>query len=146
MSVQITIPFYLQVKPFCSPLAHACFQEVASEKFPCNVSCIGLYADVQYLNYTTDCDQQTLLEDDYNKQLCSIQEEYHKYKNSFARNLVLMLEEELSDRDLLELTQDKTTHDNMYLKKYQQLQFFEIYFDTATYDEIERDVKVTWSG
>ena len=32
--------------------------------------------------------------------------------------------------------------DNMYLKKYPSLQFFEIYFDTDTYDSIERDVKV----
>ena len=133
--------FYLQVQPFCSPLAHACFQEVASEKFPCNVSCIGLYADVQYLNYNPDCDQPTPLKDDYERQLCSIQEEYHKYKNSFARNIVLMYEEDTWD--MLELT--LINRDNMYLKKYPPLQFFEIYFDTATYDQIERDVKVTWS-
>ena len=44
--------------------------------------------------------------------------------------------------DMLELT--LINEDNMYLKKYPPLQFFEIYFDTATYDRIERDVKVNF--
>ena len=107
--------------------------------FSCNVSCIGLYADVRYLEYKQDCDQPQL-KDDYERQLCSIQEEYHKYKNSFAKNLVFMYEEDMSDRDMLELT--LVNQDNMYFKKYPSLQFFEIYFDTATYDQIDRDVKV----
>ena len=134
----------MQVQQSCSPLAYSCIQEVASESFPCNVSCVGLYADVQYLSYNPDCDQpSSALKDDYERHLCSIQEEYHKYKNSFARNIVLGFEEELSDRDLQGLILDNQLQDNMYMKKYPPLQFFEIYFDTATYDQIERDVKVT---
>ena len=91
------------------------------------MSCIGLYANVQYLSYAQDCEQKPL-RDDYERQLCAIQEEYSKYKNSFAKNIVLMYEEDTWD--MLELT--LINEDNMYLKKYPPLQFFEIYFDTAT--------------
>ena len=130
---------YLQVGATCSPLAHSCYLEVAKETFPCNVSCIGLYANVQYISYVQDCERKPL-RDDYEKQLCAIQEEYFKYKNSFAKNIVLMYEEDTWD--MLELT--LINQDNMYLKNYPNLQFFEIYFDTATYDKIERDVKVNF--
>ena len=107
--------------------------------FPCNVSCIGLYADVQFLSYTQDCDPLSM-KSDYERQLCSIQEEYHKYKNSYAKNLVFMYEEDMLTTDTLELIPLK--QDNTYMRNYPSLQFFEIYFDTATYDQIDRDVKV----
>ena len=101
------------------------------------MSCTGLYADVQYASHVQDCERKTL-KNDYDRQLCAIQEEYFKYKNSFAKNIVLMYEEDTWD--MLELT--LINRDNMFLKKYPALQFFEISIDTATYDQIERDVKV----
>ena len=105
------------------------------------MSCIGLYANVQYLSYAQDCERKPL-RDDYERQLCAIQEEYSKYKNSFAKNIALMYEEDTWD--MLELT--LINEDNMYMKKYPPLQFFEIYFDTATYDQIDRDVKVNFKS
>ena len=73
--------------------------------------------------------------------LCAIQKEYFKFKKHFAKNIVLMYEEDYRDSsDWLALT--PINRDNAYLKDYPALQFFEIYFDTATYDQIEKDVKV----
>ena len=73
--------------------------------------------------------------------LCAIQEEYFKFKKHFAKNIVLVYEEDYRDSsDWLALT--PINRDNAYLKDYPALQFFEIYFDTATFDQIERDVKV----
>ena len=103
------------------------------------MSCSGLYADIQYLRYVQDCEQKPE-RGEYDRHLCAIQDEYFKYKNSFAENIVLMYEEDMSDDDMLDLT--LINQDNMYLKKYPSLQFFEIGIDTATYDQIERDVKV----
>ena len=37
---------------------------------------------------------------------------------------------------------DYHIYDNAYVKEYPDLMFVEIFFDTATYDEIERDIKV----
>ena len=52
-----------------------------------------------------------------------------------------MYEEDYRDSsDWLALT--PINRDNAYLKDYPALQFFEIYFDTATFDQIEKDVKV----
>ena len=80
------------------------------------------------------------MRDDYERRLCAIQQEYFKYKNSFAKNIVLMYEEDSWDTSELTLINE----DNMYLKNYPSLQFFEIYFDTDTFDSIERDVKVNF--
>ena len=83
------------------------------------------------------------MSDDYERKLCVIQEEYFKYKNSFAKNIVLMYEEDTCGSTCMsELT--LINKDNLFLKKYPSLQFFEIYFDTDTFDSIERDVKVNF--
>ena len=97
--------------------------------FSCNISCNGLYADVQY--------EST---DDKNKDTFDIiQKSYNSYKNSFALNIEFY-QDSYKEVDLSML--DHYIYDNAYVKDYPDLIFVDIFFDTATYDEITRDVKV----
>ena len=63
--------------------------------------------------------------------LATLQKEYNKYKESFAKNLVFD-----------DISNDATTS-NVNKINYQPLQVVHIYFNTATYDKIKKDVKVT---
>ena len=64
-----------------------------------------------------------------------LRQAYDEYKTSFVNNTFLIKDEELSTSDS---TKFKTTR-----KPYHALQVVQIYFDTATYDEIVKDVSVT---
>ena len=66
-----------------------------------------------------------------------IQESYNSYKKSFAQNI-----EFYQDRQKEVSMWDHDIYDNAYVKEYPDLIFVDIFFDTATYDEIKRDVKV----
>ena len=123
---------------FCSPNASVCYSGLARHADGCSVSCTGLYADVDF--YEAEGQQMwvdfTLLAD--------LQEDYMAYKRNFAKNIVF-------NQDITSL--GKTNNYDvkgfsMYFCldeeiEYSQMQLLQIYFDTATYDEIERDVKVT---
>ena len=92
----------------------------------CQKNCNGLYADTDYnpaklSNYTKDL---LVLE--------RIRKAYDEYKSSFVQNMFL---EDLSD--------SFTTRYKIRTKPYHPLQVVQIYFDTATYDEIAKDVSVT---
>ena len=97
--------------------------------FSCNISCNGLYADVQHQNRESKNDEM------FN----TIQKSYKRYKNSFAQNIEFYQD---SIRDVELSTLDHFIYDNAYVKDYPDLIFVDIFFDTATYDEIKRDVKV----
>ena len=69
-----------------------------------------------------------------------IQKSYKAYKNSFAQSIEFY-QDSYSEVDLSTL--DHYIYDNAYVKEYPDLIFVDIFFNTATYDEIKRDVKVT---
>jgi hypothetical protein len=54
----------------------------------CMVSCLGLYADVSYID--SHVEDQALAQDSL--KLVTIQEEYNNYKNQFAKNLLFHVE------------------------------------------------------
>ena len=103
---------------------------MSNEVFSCNISCNGLYADVQH--ESTDAKNVEIFN--------MIQKSYKAYKNSFAQNIEFY-QDSYSEVDLSTL--DHYIYDNAYVKEYPDLIFVDIFFNTATYDEIKRDVKVT---
>ena len=90
------------------------------------MSCQGLYADVRHLNDTLSYVNKDMAK------LTALQKEYDMYKTSLANNLIISIWGE-SDNLLF----------NIKELPFQPLQVVQIYLDTATYDEIEREVKVT---
>ena len=102
--------------PVCRPEGRECYQrKVLKQDFAsCSASCSGLYADVSCNATEANVDKLKML-----------QEEYDNYKRSFAENLVF----------------DQNT--KVANLSFAPLQVVQIYFDTATYDKIEKDEKVT---
>ena len=97
--------------------------------FSCNISCNGLYADVQHQNREAKNDEM------FN----TIQKSYKSYKNSFAQNIEFYQD---SNTEIDFSTFDHYIYDNGFVKEFPDLIFVDIFFDTATYDKIKRDVKV----
>jgi hypothetical protein len=65
--------------PICAPNATSCYAALAMSSLGCRPSCTGLYADVRGSEDVAD------LRD---PQLVALQEEYFRYKATFARNLL----------------------------------------------------------
>ena len=63
---------------FCSPASFSCQSSLARKDFGCLDYCDGFYADV--LHTEAEGEQQTDLE--------SMEEEYNKYKDKFAKNVM----------------------------------------------------------
>ena len=117
-------------------MASACYTAVSRGRLGCRVSCIGLYADVEFTE--NDSKKQAADQATFD----SLQDRYHTYKGNYARNLQF-------DPNHLTLGMITKSEKNVILycsaKKveFAPLKLVQIYFDTATYDEIKRDVKVT---
>ena len=111
------ILIHLQSVPVCQPEGRECYlTKVTTKNFTsCSVACSGLFADVWH--DTSDAENLDKLK--------MLQEEYDNYKRSFAENLVF---------------DQNTKAANL---SFAPLQVVQIYFDTATYDKIEKDQKVT---
>ena len=125
---------------YCSPNAFSCYEALSKDTHGCRVSCTGIYADVEFAKNMHSKDSE--------KKVSLLQERYNDYKNRYARNIkfdsndhnlsMLKCIYKLS-RQLILTISDTTI-------KYNQLQLYQIYFDTATFDVIERDVKMTLTG
>ena len=90
----------------------------------CIVGCEGLYADIDFVKSTS--------REHSNDSLATLIKEYEKYKRSQI--------------DSFEIAHtDRTYGDQFQIvrRPYQPLQIVQLYFDTATYDNIIRDVSVT---
>ena len=68
---------FLQGENFCSPNATECLRDLANMEFGCKKSCVGLYADFMVTDQFTAVNQ-----------FPSLDEEYSKYKEAYARNFV----------------------------------------------------------
>ena len=96
------------------------------------MTCNGLHADVQHVT-----DENI---DAKNKEARDIiQKSYKGYKNELAPNIELY--QDIDDYD--SSVWNGTIYDYGYVKNDPDLIFIDIFFDTVTYDEIERDVKIT---
>ena len=152
----------------CSPLDRDCIEGAIGQDFNCSVSCEGIYADVQWLGVLDAAKKKTehqwtmlngKMEKDEEilnkKKILALVNEYNTFKKknvqhfkfsaeankqSYGETMTnpilayiygLFLPEKLSSTlfagtELVEST----------------LQLVQIYFDTATFDEVERDKKI----
>ena len=102
----------------------------------CRDSCLGLYADVHVSNDTG--------KDTYWQKFANMTENYQRYLNDYADNLIY----NSSTRNLSIKALNMSWLKSHLLfsaspKRFPPLHMVQIYFDTATYDEVERDTKVT---
>ena len=116
---------FFQELPICQSRGRACYEKVATRDEICHETCDGLHADVnlnteKLSNRTQD---KFVIE--------RLREAYDEYKTSFVKNMFV-------DKDEDWWITYKTAR-----KPYHQLQVVQIYFDTATCDEIVKDVSVT---
>ena len=122
---------WFQVIPLslCSSQGRTCYENIDQKDESCHQRCDGLYADVDLNTYNISKRNKDYLV------LERLRQAYDEYKTSFVNNMLLIKNEDLSTSDSTKL---KTTR-----KPYHALQVVQIYFDTATYDEIVKDVSVT---
>ena len=79
---------------------------------------------MQYTNITEGQVKEDLPE------LANLQKQFNSYKRSFTENLVF----------------DRSNSNHTSVIPYQSVQVVQIYIDTATYDEVEKDEKVTFEA
>ena len=124
------VPKYILTKtlpqsPVCDPEGRECYlTKMRPQSIPgCSVACFGLHADIFYINSSATHNGANM------DKLGKIQEEYDKYKRSITENLVY----------------DPTIMESIKIRNvsFLSLQVVQIFFDTPTYDKIEKDQKVT---
>ena len=120
---------------YCGPHSATCLEEIELHTSDCRVSCTGLYSDVNFYN---DANKEN-----YQLKFSNMTVNYQRYLNNYAENLIY----NSSSRNLSKTS--NTSWSKLYLpfsaspKGFPPLHMVQIYFDTATYDEVERDTKVT---
>ena len=107
----------------CTPKGRDCYARFEEQENSCRVDCEGLYADVEFENLTNyeNVKNSLIFE--------SLNNAYSSYKDSFVKSLVL--KESGFETESLD---------------YHPLQAVQIYFSTATYDEIGKDASVTFEN
>ena len=115
-------PHHPQNVPTCSSNGRDCYEGYDKVDFSaCLADCEGLYADIDHFNESVS---ETSNDKGY---LDTMIETYESYKRSQIESFTVV-------------------HDEKGLKTepkpYQPLRVVQIYFDTATFDKIDRDVKV----
>ena len=102
----------------------------------CLVSCDGFYGDVAQVK------QEDLKEKDAVKK-GHLLSEYNRYKSRLAKNLVFSSRSPKFSKCPHPSSPSLLNLFPAYEQPYGPLQLVQIYFDTATFDEISRDVKDT---
>ena len=120
---------FFQAVPVCFSLGRTCYQNVSKKDRDCYINCNGLYADIDFnsVEISNNTKDHLALE--------RLSEAYKEYKAAYVKNMFIDRDEKLS-------LDDKTRYKPSQ-KPYHPLQVVQIYFDTATYDEIVKDVSVT---
>ena len=108
-----------------------------SKRHPdCKISCTGLYAVVWYLDDDPEKEK-------YGQKFVQMTSEYHEYLNNYAENLFY----NSSSKNLSKVFGGIVTIFALFLsaspKGFPPLHLVQIYFVPASYDEIERDIKLT---
>ena len=105
-----------------------------SEENNCLVSCTGLYADIVHGSGLSSKGQEIL---------SSLEAEYFQYKTNYARNIIFdPTSDDLSMYYETLVLRLNCVFSSASAEKFAKLHVVKIYFDTASYDEIERDEKV----
>ena len=106
--------------PFCQQEGRDCYSRLDNANNTCQVDCEGLYADVDFVNSTVGEKSRDIMV------LESLMAAYKAYKEMQFKSMTLA----------------SNNHSTVPLP-YHPLQVVEIYFSTATYDEIVNDVSVS---
>ena len=106
--------------PFCQQEGRDCYSRLDNANNTCQVDCEGLYADVDFVNSTVGEKSRDKMV------LESLMAAYKAYKEMQFKSMTLA----------------SNNHSTVPLP-YHPLQVVEIYFSTATYDEIVNDVSVS---
>ena len=122
---------------FCSPTGTSCSLNLTAIPSNCSVSCDGFYGDISHIK---DNDQDT--KKDISK-LEELKREYSRYKARLALNLEFDSSQSSTFGEFPRSLQSSQSSFSARTKNYKPLQLVQIYFDTATFDRIERDVKNT---
>ena len=178
----------------CDPKGTDCIEKNFAETFVCNTTCVGIYADVQWMgkdieeereekvDATKQTDMKGKIHDDVLDKLLLLEEEMkllkREIKNDFTKAIKSATGQEGEELDrkkykklISEYRKFKTTNVKHFrfnsagnLSRFGEflfvqqpemgiislgeelppstLQLVEIYFDTATFDDIERDKKI----
>ena len=112
--------------PICTPKGRDCYTDDNEVDYSsCWIECKGLYADVHFVNTTISETRKDFLEE--------LVHAYNSYKESQIESLVLMYDKHAPYRKRYRAEKNP----------YSSLRVIQVYFDTATYDEIAKDVSVT---
>ena len=103
-------------------------------KFNCTHSCTGLYADVVHTWNTSESFKDS--------QILALIESYNKYKKGIARNIYFNGEKRDGGMSVKKHLICQSLSISVGTLPY-NVQLVNIYLSTATFDEIEKDVKVT---
>ena len=106
--------------PPCLQEGRDCYRRLDDTDNPCQRDCEGLYADVDFVKSTTGNTNEDMII------LESLMKAYEAYKEIQFKSMTLMI----------------NNHTTVPLP-YHPLQVVQIYFSTATYDEIVNDVSVS---
>ena len=120
---------------FCSQDADFCIENVRKRQSDCKISCDGLYSVVWYQGIDHNME--------YGQKFTQMTSEYHRYLNNYAENLVYN-----SSSGSLSKNFSKNSPTNFCFlsaspKGFPPLHLVQIFFVPASYDEIERDIKLT---
>ena len=128
-----------QNKSFCGPNVNSCIERVSKRHSDCKISCTGLYAVVWYKKI-----DEELKKGKSGEKFAKITSAYHQYLNKYAENLVY----NSSSGDLSKCLSEKVNFYHFHcfpvsLKERPPLDLVEIFFVPASFDQIERDRKLT---
>ena len=129
----------IKVPIFCNSSSNECYWEKVEQDRKCKKSCFGLYADVWF---DPPCKRDNFEDAEV---LAQLEEEYFVYKTKFAENLIFDPSKDgygmYRFLNVKSNTQFLKFSPPVGKRNYSKLDIFHIYFDTSTYDEIERDIK-----
>ena len=76
-----------QEKPVCTPIGNDCFRNLTAEQFYCDVTCEGLYADVEWLDEAVGRHRPDEGQEQDRQGYRMMEQQYRHYKDAFVENL-----------------------------------------------------------
>jgi len=150
----------------CNPEGRDCIEKKATSTFNCSIACNGIYADVQWVENILGETEEKPVEDEVEKKLSgkyvdekfmlvykNLKQEMEMIKGSIFKKgdehehefKKLMSEyKQFKKNQVQHFKFDSASHSTSFGEELPPsiLQLVQIYFDTATFDDIERDKKI----
>ena len=148
--------FLFQGRDICTPEGRTCIEKNSGQNFSCSVNCVGMYADIQRTHEdTADIENHAMMtnirgkgQEANRKKIEKLVHEYNAYKKSKLRNF--KFNPARASAQFGEFSHNIFCSYYVFAKGEEQppstLRLVQIYLDTATFDEIERDEKVKFTA